>query len=109
LKLLTGQYVIAPASSIAAISDQMNNLKMLNGYLVPKTIANNADPMTVAQAALPGVTYATLKVSVQSAADVSMPTTQKSAEHGGGGGGEGEGGSKEGSGKKTNPPKKKPE
>jgi len=55
----------------------MDNLKMLNGYLVPKTIANNADPMTVAQSALPNVTYATLKVSVQPAADVALPATPK--------------------------------
>jgi hypothetical protein len=77
LKLVTGQYLIAPASSIEAISAQMDNLKMLNGYLVPKTIANNADPMTVAQSALPNVTYATLKVSVQPAADVALPATPK--------------------------------
>jgi hypothetical protein len=77
LKLVTGQYVIVPASSTDAISAQMDSLKMLNGYLVPKTIANNADPLTVAKAALPGVTYATLKVSVQSATDEAVPTTPK--------------------------------
>jgi hypothetical protein len=108
LKLMTGQYVIAPASSIAAITEQMDNLKMLNGYLVPKTIANNADPMTVAQAALPGVTYATIKVSVQPASDVSMPATQKSKESGGGGGGGSEGGSSESTAKKAPATKKKP-
>jgi hypothetical protein len=58
----------------------MDNLKLLNGYLVPKTIANNADPTTVAQSAVPGVTYATLKVTVQPATDVALPATQKSAE-----------------------------
>jgi hypothetical protein len=79
LKLLTGQYLIVPASSKDAISAQMDNLKMMNGYLVPKTIANNADPMTVAQSAIPNVTYATLKVSVQPATDVALPATHKPA------------------------------
>jgi hypothetical protein len=79
LKLLTGQYLIVPATSKDTIAAQMDNLKMLNGYLVPKTIANNADPMTVAQSAIPNVTYATLKVSVQPAADVALPATPKPA------------------------------
>jgi hypothetical protein len=76
LKLLTGQYIIVPASSTEALSAQMDNMKMVNGYLVPKTIANNADPMTVAQSALPGITYATLKVNVQSANDVAVPSAE---------------------------------
>jgi hypothetical protein len=78
LKLLTGQYLIVPASSTSAISAQMDSIKMLNGYLVPKSIANNADPITVAQSALPNVTYATLKVSVQPATDVALPAEPKS-------------------------------
>jgi hypothetical protein len=104
LKLLTGQYLIVPASSTTAIGEQMDNLKMLNGYLVPKSIANNADPTTVAQSALPGVTYATLKVSVQPATDVALPAAPKSAgspEKGDSGGGD----SKD---SKKAPPKKKP-
>jgi hypothetical protein len=84
LKLMTGQYVIVPSSSSSAIADQMDNLKMVNGYLVPKSLANNADPMTAAQSALPGVTYATLKVSVQPATDVALPPLK--APSGGGGG-----------------------
>jgi len=84
LKLLTGQYLIVPASSITAIGAQMNDLQLLNGYLVPKSIAKNADPTTVAQSALPGVTYATLKVSVQPAADVALPAAAKSTSGGGG-------------------------
>jgi hypothetical protein len=86
LKLMTGQYVIVPASSTSAIADQMDNLKMVNGYLVPKSIANNADPLTVAQSALPGVTYATLKVSVQPASDVALPATPAIKGPSGGGG-----------------------
>jgi hypothetical protein len=84
LKLLTGQYVIVPANSTAAIASAMNDLKMVNGYLVPKSIANNADPMTVAQSALPGITYATLKVSVQQANDSAIPGASKSAASGAG-------------------------
>ena len=73
LRLITGEYVIVPSHSTAALSGQMDGLKMLNGYLVPKDLAANADPTTAAKAALPDVTYATLKVSVAPAADVTVP------------------------------------
>ena len=73
LRLITGEYVIVPSHSTAALSSQMDGLKMLNGYLVPKDLAANADPTTAAQAALPNVTYATLKVSVAPAAEVTVP------------------------------------
>lgn len=104
LRLVTGQYLIVPASSTAAIGAQMDNLKMLNGYLVPKSISNNADPTTVAQSALPGVTYATLKVSVQPAADVALPPAQKS----GGSPEKGDSGGGDSKDSKKAPPKKKP-
>jgi hypothetical protein len=111
LKLLTGQYLIVPASSTAAISEQMNDMQLLNGYLVPKSIARNADPTTVAQSALPNVTYATLKVSVQPAADVALSTASKSGSSGGGGGHSGDDSSSGDSKKKTDKPpaKKKPD
>jgi hypothetical protein len=99
---MTGQYLIVPASSTEAISAQMDSIKMLSGYLVPKTIANNADPMTVAQSALPGVTYATLKVSVQPAADVALQSAPKGSEAAG------SGGKSDGSVEKKPAPKKKP-
>jgi hypothetical protein len=73
LRLITGEYVIVPSHSTAALSAQMDGLKMLNGYLVPKDLAANADPTTAAKAALRDVTYATLKVSVAPAADVAVP------------------------------------
>jgi len=79
LRLITGQYIIVPSSSTSALATQMDGLKMLNGYLVPKSMANNADPLEVAKSALPGITYATLKVSVQPASDVAIPATKKSS------------------------------
>jgi hypothetical protein len=78
---------------------------MVNGYLVPKTIANNADAMTVAQSALPDVTYATLKVNVQPASDVGMPAAPKSS---GGSGGSGGGDDSSGGSEKKPATKKKP-
>jgi hypothetical protein len=73
LRLITGEYVIVPSHSTTALSAQMEGLKILNGYLVPKDLAANADPTTAAKAALPDVTYATLKVSVAPAEGVSAP------------------------------------
>ena len=89
LKLMTGQYVIVPSSSSAAFSSQMGNLKMLNGYLVPTSIPDSADPMEVAKSALPGITYATLKVSVQPASEVALPSPSKPKDDSGKGGGGG--------------------
>lgn len=102
LKLLTGEYLIVPANSTTAVGAQMNDLQLLNGYLVPKSIAKNADPTTVAQSALPGVTYATLKVSVQPATDVALPAVPKSASSSGGG--QSNGNSTEGAAKKSDQP-----
>jgi hypothetical protein len=73
LRLITGEYVIVPSHSTTALSSQMEGLKMLNGYLVPKDLAASADPTTAAKAALPDVTYATLKVSVAPATNVTVP------------------------------------
>jgi hypothetical protein len=73
LRLITGEYVIVPSHSTAALSAQMEGLKMLNGYLVPKDLPANADPTTAAKAALRDVTYATLKVSVAPAEGVTVP------------------------------------
>lgn len=89
LKLMTGSYIIVPAASTATLSAKMNDLKLINGYLVPKTIAANEDPEVVAKNVLPDVTYATLKVSVQPATDVTVPDPGKAkpSTSGGGGGG----------------------
>jgi hypothetical protein len=73
LRLITGEYVIVPSHSTAALSSQMEGLKMLNGYLVPKDLAASADPTTAAKSALPDVTYATLKVSVTPAQASAVP------------------------------------
>jgi hypothetical protein len=73
LRLITGEYVIVPSHSTEALSSQMEGLKMLNGYLVPKDLAASADPTTAAKASLPDVTYATLKVSVAPAQGVTVP------------------------------------
>jgi hypothetical protein len=72
LRLITGEYVIVPSHSTASLQSQMEGLKMLNGYLVPKDLPANADPATAAKAALPDVTYATLKVSVAPAEGVAV-------------------------------------
>jgi hypothetical protein len=87
LKLMTGSYIIVPASSTSTLSAKMNDLKLINGYLVPKTIAANEDPEVVAKNVLPDVTYATLKVSVQPATDVTVPDPGKAKPSASGGGG----------------------
>jgi hypothetical protein len=63
-----------------AISAQIDELKRRNGSLAPKSIPSNAHPVTVAESALPEVTSATLKGSVQPAPEVALPAAQKNSE-----------------------------
>ena len=60
-----------------AISAQIDELKRRNGSLAPKSIPSNAHPVTVAESALPEVTYAALKMSVQPGPEVALPAAQK--------------------------------
>jgi hypothetical protein len=64
LRLPAGNYVVIPKEHSDAIKNQLDNLKILDGFLVPK----NAGPLDVYDAyqqAAPGVSYISLTVGAQ--------------------------------------------
>lgn len=79
LKLLTGQYIVVPSGSSDALSKQMSNYKLVSGYLVPKTMGAGEDPQLVARNSLTGITYATMKITVEQATSQMTAETPKGA------------------------------
>lgn len=65
LRLPAGSYVVIPKQNSDAMKAvPMDNLKILDGFLVPKT-ATELDVYDAYQSTAPGVSYITLSVSVQ--------------------------------------------
>jgi hypothetical protein len=84
LKLLSGDYVIVTAKSLNDFQSAVSSAKLVDGYLVPKSLGEKEDPQTAAKAYLPTVTYATLKITVQEASNVATAETPKGAPSAGG-------------------------
>jgi hypothetical protein len=63
--LVPGQYLLLPLKHTDELAKELPNLDMVQGYLVPKDADPNLPLQTRAQSAVPGVTYASMKVSVQ--------------------------------------------
>jgi len=63
--LTTGDYLMVPQQHVDELSNSLPNLDLVQGYLVPK----NADPSKPlaerAEVVLPGITYASMRVTVQ--------------------------------------------
>ncbi len=64
LRLPAGNYVLIPKEQSAAIKGQLDNLKVLDGFLVPKE-AKALDVFDAYPSAAPGVSYITISVGVQ--------------------------------------------
>jgi hypothetical protein len=67
LKLAPGNYVLIPKEQSDAIKNQLDKLKVLDGFLVPKD-AKALDVYDAYPSAAPGVSYITVSVSVQAQA-----------------------------------------
>jgi hypothetical protein len=63
--LLTGDYLMVPQKHTAELAKEMPNLDLVQGYLVRKDADQNLPLETRAQTAVPGITYATMRVGVQ--------------------------------------------
>lgn len=102
--LLSGDYLMVPQKHTDELAKELPNLDMAQGYLVRKDADTNLPLATRAQNALPGITYASMRISVAPLDSSSMgkPATGGGggggAESSGGGGGGHKGGSKKGSG-----------
>ncbi len=63
LRLRAGNYIAIPKEHSAAMKAQMDNLKIMDGFLVPKN-ANSLDEYDTYKSAAPGVSYISLSVGV---------------------------------------------
>jgi hypothetical protein len=68
--LVSGEYLMLPLKHTDELAKELPNLDMVQGYLVPKDADPNLPLSTRAQSAVPGVTYASMKVSVQPLPDM---------------------------------------
>jgi hypothetical protein len=65
ISLVSGEYLMLPLKHTDELAKELPNLDMVQGYLVPKDADPNLPLATRAQSAAPGVTYASMRVSVQ--------------------------------------------
>ncbi len=63
--LVPGDYLMVALKHTDELAGALPNLDMVQGYLVPKDADPNVPLATRAQGAVPGVTYASMRVSVQ--------------------------------------------
>ena len=74
--MLSGDYLMVPQRHTAELAKELPNLDLVQGYLVRKDADANLPLPARAQNTLPGVTYASMRVSVQ---PVEASLTGKSA------------------------------
>jgi hypothetical protein len=105
--LLSGDYLMVPQKHTDELAKALPDLDLVQGYLVPKSADVNQPLAARAQNALPGVTYATMRVSVvpldpsmnrNSGGGGSSSGGGENSSGGGSGGGSSHKGSKKGSG-----------
>ncbi len=65
--LTSGDYLMVPQKHVDELSKALPNLDLVQGYLVAKDADPNLPLAERAQSAVPGVTYATMRVGVQPA------------------------------------------
>jgi len=65
LRLRPGSYVLIPKSHSDAIKGQLDQLKVMDGFLVPKSTKSPLEVYDAYPSAAPGVSYITLSVGVQ--------------------------------------------
>ncbi len=65
ISLVSGEYLMLPLKHTDELAKELPNLDMVQGYLVPKDADPNLPLLARAQNAVPGVTYASMRVSVQ--------------------------------------------
>jgi len=106
--LLSGDYLMIPQKHTDEISKELPNLDLVQGYLVRKDADPNQPLATRAQSAVPGITYASMRVSV-APLDGSSASKAASASGSGedaSGSGSSKKGSKKGSGSSSGSEKK---
>jgi hypothetical protein len=101
--LVSGDYVMVPQKHTDELASQIANLDLTQGYLVPKDADKNLPVTKRAEAAIPGVTYATMHIAVSAlnsqSGSAKSDSSDDDSESGGGGGSKGKGAKKPGAGK----------
>jgi len=73
--LASGDYLMVPQRHADELSKALPNLDLVHGYLIAKDTDPNLPLAERAQSAVPGITYATMRVSVQPAESVAGKPT----------------------------------
>jgi hypothetical protein len=83
--LLSGDYLMLPQKHTDELAAALPNLDLVQGYLVRKDADTNQPLPTRAQNAVPGITYASMRVSVQplNASSTAKPASGGSADSSG--------------------------
>jgi hypothetical protein len=76
--LLSGDYLMLPQKHTDDLSKELPNLDLVQGYLVRKDADPNLPLAARAQSAAPGVTYASMRISV-TPLDASMPSAKSNS------------------------------
>jgi hypothetical protein len=63
--LLSGDYLMIPQKHTDELAKELPNLDLVQGYLVRKDADQNLPIQSRAESVLPGVTYASMRISVQ--------------------------------------------
>jgi uncharacterized membrane protein YgcG len=63
--LLSGDYLMLPQKHTEELAKELPNLDLVQGYLVRKDADPNLPLQTRAESAVPGISYASMRVSVQ--------------------------------------------
>ncbi len=63
--LVSGDYLMVPQKHTEELAKELPNLDLVQGYLVPKDANPNLPIAQRAEGAVPGITYASMRVSVQ--------------------------------------------
>lgn len=80
--LLSGDYLMLPQEHTDELAKELPNLDLVQGYLVRKDADRNLPLPARAQSAVPGITYASMRVSVQplNASSTSKPASTDSSD-----------------------------
>ncbi|MGA8671156.1 MAG: hypothetical protein WB679_14830 [Terracidiphilus sp.] len=101
--LVSGDYVMVPQKHTEELAAELPNLELNQGYLVRKGADTNLPVSKRADAAVPGVTYATMHVAVSAlnsqSGGAKSDSSDESDDSSGGGGSKGKSGKKSGAGK----------
>jgi hypothetical protein len=80
--LLSGSYLMLPQKHTDELAKELPNLDLVQGYLVRKDSDPSQPLQARAQTALPGITYASMQVTVQPLTDSDRLEQKKPAEDG---------------------------